>query len=110
MTKFKKLIVLGCLLGTLGATGSLALAAEDDGRHAPTLARITLHVEGMVGTGCPVLLEAALRRQPGVRSVDARLARQDAVVEYDARLTSVEAIRAAIKDKAGFDTLDVELQ
>jgi mercuric ion binding protein len=63
---------------------------------------VTFEISGMITRNCPVLVESAVRRIEGVRTVEASLERRTAVVRYDPSRTSHETIRRVIQDQTGF--------
>ncbi|MCB1906330.1 MAG: heavy-metal-associated domain-containing protein [Rhodocyclaceae bacterium] len=69
-----------------------------------TVVRHTLHVEGMVGDSCPVLITAALRHVDGIHHVEASYATRSATVEYDPGRIGLQRIRRTILRQAGFET------
>lgn len=66
---------------------------------------IELSVKGMTCTGCEAAISGALKKLPGVASVDAYYMDGLVIVQYDTTLTSLEEIRQAIIN-AGYEPGD----
>jgi periplasmic mercuric ion binding protein len=94
------IVLAVALLATLATTLSPAQAQT---ATASASSHTVLRIDGMSTPACPALVKSALRRLPGVRSVEASLAQRSATVEFDAAKTSVEEMRRAIKRDVGFD-------
>ena len=94
------LIVIAQLVAAPGS----AMAQTDDVARPQTTARATLHVDGMVGEACPVLITSALKRVDGIHHVEASYATHSASVEYDANRIGLDQIRDTIRSRAGFET------
>ena len=92
------------VVAQLFAAPGTALARAGDEIRPDTTARAILHVDGMVGESCPVLITSALKRVKGIRHVEASYASHSATVEYDAGLVSLDQIRETIRRKSGFET------
>ncbi len=103
-TELKRLAAGAVLLAQLLAAPGTVLAQGSGAPQPETTARATLHVKGMVGEACPVLIESALKRMEGVRHVEASYAEHKATIDYDPGRVSLDRIRTAIRSKAGFDT------
>ncbi|MDA8130992.1 MAG: heavy-metal-associated domain-containing protein [Elusimicrobia bacterium] len=63
--------------------------------------KIVLKIMGMSCGGCRSGVENALRRVPGVISVEVSLPKGEAAVEYDEKKAAPGDLRAAV-EKAGF--------
>ncbi len=70
--------------------------------NVPALTRATIEISGMTCAGCAVHVEQALKRLPGVKSVEASYEKGQAVVEYDPAKVSPEQLKAAI-DRIGYE-------
>ena len=79
-----------------------------DAAAPSSMARKVLHVDGMVGDSCPVLITSALKRVEGVTHVEASFPTHSATVEYDPQRVSLDQIRRTIHRQAGFDTTVAE--
>ena len=79
-------------------------AVMADSIRPAAIARNTLHVAGMIGDSCPVLITSALKRVDGVHHVEASYATHSATVEYDPQRVSLDQIRGTIRRQAGIDT------
>ncbi len=66
-----------------------------------TLTRATIEISGMTCAGCAMNVEQALKRLPGVKSVEASYEKGQAVVEYDPAKVKTEQLKAAI-DRIGY--------
>lgn len=99
-----RVVTLLLILVQLAAAPGTVLAQAGGDPRPDTTARATLHVNGMVGESCPVLITSALKRVAGVRHVEASYATRSASIEYEPGRISLAQIRAAIRDRAGFET------
>ena len=63
--------------------------------------KIIVKVDGMSCGGCRSSVENALKRVPGVRSVDVSLEKKEAVVEFDETKASASDLRSAV-EQAGY--------
>ncbi|MGN6170523.1 MAG: cation transporter [Solirubrobacteraceae bacterium] len=68
----------------------------------PATATVVLHVGRQYPASEKAVVEAALVRNPGVRSADANPVAQTATVRYDPSLTSVHELRRAV-ERCGFE-------
>lgn len=75
------------------ALASAALAGE--------AARVTLDVPSMNCSLCPIAVSGVLRKQPGVREVEADLATRTARIVYDSAQTTPARLARAVSD-AGY--------
>lgn len=72
----------------------LALAST----AALALKTVTLSVEGLTCSTCPIQVKTVLSRVPGVSAASASLDKKEAVVSYDETRTNVEALLKATAD------------
>ena len=79
-----------------------------DAAAPSSMARKVLHVDGMVGDSCPVLITSALKRVESATHVEARFATHSAIVVYDPQSVSQDQIGRTIHRQAGFDTTVAE--
>lgn len=56
---------------------------------------VTLSVPGMTCAACPLTVKAALKRVPGVQSVDVSFQKLEAVVSFDDARANVDALTKA---------------
>jgi copper chaperone CopZ len=70
-------------------------------QDVPALTRATIEISGMTCAGCAINVEQALKRLPGVKSVEASYEKGQAVVEYDPAKVKTEQLKAAI-DRIGY--------
>lgn len=61
----------------------------------------TLRITGMTCNGCVKHVDAALRKVPGVRTVDVNLAEAQAKVAHDPELSPMPSLIAAV-EQAGY--------
>jgi mercuric ion binding protein len=83
------------ILATLSA--SLALTAS----AVAAACTVTLVVPGMVCETCPITLNKALKKIPGIQKIDVKFEQKQIVVTYDDARTNVEALIKATTD-AGY--------
>lgn len=89
----KRLLTSCVLIGIIGARGVLALAQETKS--------VTLSIPKMHCIACELSVKKALKKVPGVDSVDVSLEKKVAVVRFDAAKTGPEDLIKATT-KAGF--------
>jgi copper chaperone CopZ len=89
-------------LGSLnaGATPPGAPAAE----KAQATQTVQLRIIGMITPECPEQVRKAVEPLPGVVSADGDLPSKSATIEFRPDEVSIDAIRKAIKSRAGFDS------
>ena len=71
---------------------------------------ITFHARGMHCHGCEHVIEAAVRKLAGVRSVSASYPTETVVVDYDADATNFSAIRNSVEQNGYRVVLTEEAQ
>ncbi|GBC81588.1 Copper chaperone CopZ [bacterium HR10] len=91
----------GSAAETSAASAPSTTAAIRNLQDVPALARATIEIRGMDCAGCAVNVEQALKRLPGVKSVEASYEKGQAVVEYDPAKVRTEQLKAAI-DRLGY--------
>ncbi len=77
-----------------------ALAAEQ---------KVTLSVPGMYCASCPYIVEGAITKLPGIKSVEPSLETRQAVVVFDDELVSIDEITNATKN-VGYESSVIEPQ
>src|SRR6266540_2454130 len=76
----------------------MSTVPEHDHRSAKEPATVVLHVGGMLRASEKAVVEAVLRRRPGVLAVEANPVSQTANVTFDPSLTSVAELRRWVED------------
>lgn len=94
--------ILGLSFGFTASTVAVGHAsAQEAGVKSTT---VTLAIQGMATTSCPVLVKTAVGKMTGVSKVDASLEKKTATIVFDSSATSAAEIQRVIKDQVGFDT------
>jgi mercuric ion transport protein len=86
----------GSAAKTSAASAPFTTATNRNPQDAPALARATIEISGMHCAGCAVNVEHALKRLPGVKSVEVSYEKGQAVVAYDPARVNAEQLKAAI--------------
>ncbi len=100
----RKFLLFFVLLGFVAAAGSL-MSAQAGAAETKT---VTLDVQNMTCSFCPITVRKALEKVPGVVKATASLETKTATVTFDPNKTNVEALTKATADAGYPSTLKQE--
>jgi len=91
------------------AVGSIAIPGNNAIGEEKEIEKVTLKVEGMMRSCCAEMVRSALKKVPGVKSVDVSLERKEAVVEFEKGKATTDQLIESMK-AAGYQASVVEKQ
>lgn len=105
--------VFTLFLIVLLAVGSIAIPGNNAIGEEKEIKKVTLKVEGMMRSCCAEIVRSALKKVPGVKSVDVSLESKEAVAELEKGKVTTDQLIEAIKEagyQASLVTDSVDLQ